>query len=232
MARGIVTGQSPIIVNGWVSNNVLSQCCKDFHVKTNVNFLPIKTANDHGLLFGFAHWCFMGAWGWEGMCKWPLVFRIVLKQPRFFSGHYTIRKVGALIPVDLLLTRGTNFPHSFHMAKFLVTISKTVDWGMLKSSGIILIPHHFVTHQQCSVNFWVSCLPKGSRSGRHLSLCLYSLGAAWVTQKRPIYVWQMIYQSTSLDPDILVTLLTQVFSKNFLESGISETATYTIQMCS
>lgn len=36
-------------------------------------------------------------------------------------------------------TQGTNFMHIFLMVKFSVTISKTLFWGMLKSSAIILI---------------------------------------------------------------------------------------------
>lgn len=71
----VVMVQPPIVGDGWADmNNAFSQSCEDFHVKNCINCLSrwyepvvidtmsIKKANEHGLLLGFAHSCFLGAW--------------------------------------------------------------------------------------------------------------------------------------------------------------------------
>ena len=129
VARRVVMVQPPIVDDGWADmSNVFSQSCEHFHIKNCINCLSgwyklfvddsmsIKKANEHGLLLGVAHSCFLGAWGSRGVpfCALPLTFRVVFKHPHLVTSHYIVQKLGLLIhmmkkiladlfPVGLLL---------------------------------------------------------------------------------------------------------------------------------
>jgi len=129
VAQCVVMMQPPIVDDGWTdTSNAFSESCEDFHVKNCINCLSrwyklfvddsmsIKKANEHGLLLGFAHSCFLGVWGRRGVpfCALSLTLRVVFKHPRLITGHYIVQKVGLLIhmmkkiladrfPVGLLL---------------------------------------------------------------------------------------------------------------------------------